>query len=74
MKLLSLYRLSRKFRVTYNNTDHNGVFKVWTPQGVVEFKPTEKGLHVLDLKENPEAMYLLVNDADLAYSSQIQTV
>jgi hypothetical protein len=34
----------------------------------VEFKPTSKGLHALNLKDNPEAAYILVNDADLAFS------
>ncbi len=34
---------------------------------MVEFKPTPKGLHVLNLKQNPDAAFLLVNDADLAY-------
>ena len=63
--VLSLYRLGRKFKVTYDSTDRGGVFKVNTKQGVVEFKPTINGLHTLNLKTNPEAAFLLVNDADL---------
>ena len=63
--VLSLYHLGRKFRVTYDSSDCNCVFQVHTKQGVVEFKPTSKGLHALNLKDNPEAAFLLVNDADI---------
>jgi hypothetical protein len=51
--------------VTYASSDCNGVFQVHTKQGIVEFKPTPKGLHVLNLKDNPKATFLLVNDADI---------
>jgi hypothetical protein len=60
--VLSLYHLRQKFRVTYNRTDCNGVFQVHTKQGIVEFKPTPKVLHMLNLKDNPKAAFLLVND------------
>ena len=63
--VLSLYRLGRKFKVTYDSTDREGVFQVHTKQGIVEFKPTAHGLHALNLKTNPEAAFILVNDADL---------
>jgi hypothetical protein len=66
--VLSLYRLGRKFRVTYDSTDRQGVFQVHTAHSVVEFKPTPKGLHVLNLKDNPEAAFLLVNDAEVQLS------
>jgi len=66
--VLSLYCLGRKFKVTYDSTDRGGVCKVYTKQGVVEFKPTTNGLHELNLKTNPEAAFLLVNDADLKLS------
>ena len=62
--ILSLYRLGHKFRVTYNSTDHDGVFQVHTKQSTVKFKPTPKGLHTLNLRDNPKAAFLLVNDAD----------
>jgi hypothetical protein len=62
--VLSLYHLGSKFRVTYDSSDCNGVFQVHTKQGVVEFKPTPNGLHALNLKDNPKAAFLLVNDAD----------
>jgi len=65
--VLSLYRLGRKFKVSYDSMDREGIFKVYTKQGVVEFefKPTTNGLRALNLKTNPEATFLLVNDADL---------
>jgi hypothetical protein len=73
--VLSLYQLGQKFKVTYDSTDCMGEFKVFTQAGVVEFKPTPKGLHVLNLKDNPDAAFLLVNDADLAYGkSPVPTV
>ncbi len=64
--VLSLYHLGQKIHITYDSQDRGGIFKVLTPHGVVEFKPTEKGLHALNLK-NPEAAYLLVNDTDPAF-------
>ena len=67
--VLSLYRLGKKFKVTYDSTDRGGVFKVYTKQGVVEFKPTSNGLHALNLKTNPNGAFLLVNDADLCLSN-----
>jgi hypothetical protein len=72
--VLSLYQLRQKFKVTYNSTDRGGVFKVFTQAGLVEFKPTEKGLHAINLRENPDAAYVLVNDAGLASPSPINTV
>ena len=38
---------------------------MYIKQGVVEFKPTTNGLYALNLKTNPEATFLLINDADL---------
>ena len=73
--VLSLYRLGQKFCVTYDSKDRGGVFQVWTDKGVVEFTPTPKGLHTLNLKENPDVAYLLVNNADAAYQdSPVATV
>ncbi len=34
----------------------------------MEFKPTPKGLHALNLKDNPDAAFLLVNDAEVQLS------
>ncbi len=61
----SLYCLSKKIRVTYNNSDHDGVFQVHTTKRNVEFKPPPKGLHALNLKENPVVIFLLANHAEL---------
>jgi hypothetical protein len=71
--VLSFYHPSQKFWVTYDSLDRGGVFQVHTTQGVVEFKPTSKGLHALNLKDNPEGAYMLVNDADLAFTLSHQT-
>jgi hypothetical protein len=57
-----------------NSTDRGGVFKVFTTAGVIEFTPTVKGLHAINLRENPDVAYLLVNDADLAYHAPIKTI
>jgi hypothetical protein len=62
--VLSLYRLGKKYKVTYDSEDRGGVFKVFTTAGVVEFTPTANGLHALNLKDNPEVAYLLVNDTN----------
>jgi hypothetical protein len=43
--VLSLKSVADKHRVTYDSWDHNGVFKVHTKDGVVEFKPSKCGLH-----------------------------
>jgi hypothetical protein len=40
----------------------NGVFVVHTPKGMVEFKPSEKGLHYIDVsKEGGSVHHMLVN-------------
>ena len=72
--ILSLYQLGQKFKVTYNSTNCGGVFKVFTKAGVIEFTPTVKDLHAINLPENPNAAYLLVNDANFAFHSPVQTV
>ncbi len=56
---------ARKFRVTYDSADCGSVFKVHTSQGLVKFKPTPKGLNALNLQQNLEAAFLLVNDMEL---------
>ena len=42
--VLSLKSIKAKHRVTYDSWDCDGVFKVHTKKGIVEFKPSEKGL------------------------------
>ena len=43
--VLSLKSTKAKHRVIYDSWDRDGVFKVHTEEGIVEFKPSEKGLH-----------------------------
>ncbi len=56
--------------MTYNKRDCGGVFQVHIKKGIVKFKPTPKGLHALNLKANPEAAFLFVNDSDLHFPEQ----
>ena len=49
-------------------------FRVHTNAGVIEFNPTDKGLHVVNLRDNPDAAFILVNDADLAYHAPVKTI
>ena len=73
--VLSRYQLGQKFQVTYDSTNRGGVFKVFTTEGVSEFRPTSKGLHALNLQENSDAAFLLVNDANLSFGdSPVKTV
>jgi hypothetical protein len=60
VNVLSLFLLSKKHHITYDSHDRRGVFKIHTSGGLVEFKPTSKGLHALDLHDNPNAAHLLV--------------
>jgi hypothetical protein len=41
VNVLSLKAVAEKHMITYNSWDQNGVFKVHTPNRVVEFKPSE---------------------------------
>ncbi len=60
--VLSLESTKAKHRVTYDSWDHDGVFKVHTKEGIVEFKPSEKGLHYHDTsKDNSNFECMLVN-------------
>jgi hypothetical protein len=55
--------------VTCNSLDRGGVFQVHTAKGIVKFKPTPKGLHALNLKKNPKAAFILVDDMGLAFNA-----
>jgi hypothetical protein len=46
--VLSLHSVKQKHLVTYNSWDCNGVFGMHMPNGMVEFKPSEQGLHYID--------------------------
>jgi hypothetical protein len=63
--VLSLFHLGQKHWITYDSHNSKGVFQDHTPRGVVEFHPTPNGLHIINLKQNPETAYLLVNDANI---------
>jgi hypothetical protein len=58
--ILLLHLLAKKHHITYNSCDRGGVFKVHTTDGLLEFKPTNKGLHALNLSNNPKAAHVLV--------------
>jgi hypothetical protein len=59
---LSLHLVKQKHQVTYDSWAHDGVFVVHTPKGMVEFKPSEKGLHYIDVsKEGDSVRHMLVN-------------
>ena len=64
--VISLHQLGHKFCVTYDSNDRGGVFQVHTSDGVVEFTPTDRGLHALNLRKNPRAADMLVNNGVLS--------
>ncbi len=49
--VLLLKSTKAKHRVTYDSWDCDGVFKVHTRTGIVEFKPSKKGLHYHNTSE-----------------------
>ena len=62
--VLSLKSVASKHRVTYDSHDRGGVFQVHTPNGVIEFLPSERGLHYLDMKEQGEAIQHMLVTAE----------
>ena len=71
--VLSLYCLGKKIRVTHDSGHCDGVFQVHTTKEIVELKPTSKGLHAPNLKENPQVALLLVIDTELVLSNPDST-
>ncbi len=57
--MLTLKSVAQKHRVTYNNWDHGGAFKVHTQNGVVEFKPSKRGLHYVDVSVDETVQHML---------------
>jgi hypothetical protein len=55
--VLLLKLVAAKHRVTYDSEDRGGVFKVHTPNGVVEFMPTPRGLHYIDVARSGESVH-----------------
>jgi hypothetical protein len=51
VNFLSVKSVAARHHVTYNSKDCGGVFQVHTSNGVVEFKPSKRGLHYLDMAE-----------------------
>jgi hypothetical protein len=47
--VLSLKAVAEKHRITYDSWEWNRAFKVHTLNRVVEFKPSERGLHYVDM-------------------------
>ena len=64
--VLSLKSVAEKHRVTYDSWDRDGVFKVHTKNGVVEFKPTERGLHYLDMSVEGDVVQHMLVTADVS--------
>jgi hypothetical protein len=60
--MLSLNEVKQRHRVTYDSHDRGGVFQVHTEEGIVEFKPSNQGLHYHDVSdENSNIEMMLVN-------------
>jgi hypothetical protein len=64
--VLSLKSVAEKHRVTYDSWDRNGVFKVHTKDGVVEFKPSERGLHYVDVSAEMDVVQHMLVTADIS--------
>ena len=58
--ILYLKTLKKQHHVTYDSKDRDGVFKVFTKEGEVEFVPHETRLHYLDLEAQHESGLALV--------------
>jgi hypothetical protein len=63
--VLSLKLVVEKHRVTYDSWDRNGVFKVHTNDGVVEFKPSERGLHYVDMSVDGDVVQHMLVTANM---------
>jgi hypothetical protein len=72
--VLSLNELGKKHRILYDSWDRGGVFRVHSPMGVVEFAPTDKGLHALDLDADPHSATMLINMVSNPSGSPIATI
>ena len=64
--VLSLKSVAEKHRVTYDSWDRDGVFKVHTKNGVVEFKPTERGLHYVAMSVEGDVVQHMLVTADVS--------
>jgi hypothetical protein len=60
--VLSLKSVAEMQRVMYDSWDCRGVFMVHTPNRVVEFKPSARGLHYMDMSADETVQHMLVMD------------
>jgi hypothetical protein len=58
--VLSLHQAKDPHRVTYDSWDRGGVFQVHTQDGIVEFKPCERGLHYHDVSDDESNIGLML--------------
>ncbi len=60
--MLSLNEAKQCHRVTYNSHDQGGISQVHTEKGIVEFKPSDQGLHYHDVSDkNSNIEMMLMN-------------
>jgi hypothetical protein len=60
--MLPLKSVAEMHRVTYDSWDRGGVFMVHTSNGAVEFKPSARGLHYVDVSADETIHHMLVMD------------
>jgi hypothetical protein len=64
--VLSFKSVAEKHRVTYDSWDWSGVFKVHTKDGVVEFKPSKRELHYVDVSVDEDVIQHMLVTADMS--------
>jgi hypothetical protein len=70
--VLSLKSGVEKHRVTYDCWDWNRVFKVHTKDGVVEFKPSERGLHYADVSVEGDIVQHMLVTANISEEEYVK--
>jgi hypothetical protein len=58
--VLLLNGAKQHHRVTYDSEDRGGVFQVHTNEGIVEFKPSARGLHYHDVSDASSNIELML--------------
>ncbi len=58
--VLSLHQAKDPHRVTHNSWDRGGVSQVHTKDGIVEFKPCERGLHYHGVSDDESNIGLML--------------
>jgi hypothetical protein len=60
--MLTLNEAKQHHRVTYDSHNQGGVFQVHPEEGIVEFKPSDRGLHCHDVSDkNSNIEMMLMN-------------